>query len=212
MIEIACGPARHLHEFSKKGAIAFGLDQSPEMCAYAESLLDGRSFPQFTWGNMCDFQLEQKVDLVLLAINSVHHLLELDQLLSMFQCVSKHMNTGSLFIIEASRHPAVVVPGGAVWRQERLEDYVDAEWCWNNDIDTVRLDGVIKGEPLTIEDQFPMQRWQADNLIEAAQAAGLGVCGYFGDFERDLEGLENKAMELTTEEPLHNCLLFRPSS
>jgi hypothetical protein len=57
-----------------------------------------------------------------------------------------------------------------------------------------------------------MQRWQADNLIEAAQPSGLGVCGYFGDFERDLEGLENKAMELTREEPLHNCLLFRPSS
>jgi hypothetical protein len=64
---------------------------------------------------MCGFQLEQKVDLVLLAIDSVHHLLELDQLHSMFQCVSEHMNTGSIFIVEASRHPAVVVPGAAGW-------------------------------------------------------------------------------------------------
>jgi len=55
-----------------------------------------------------------------------------------------------------------------------------------------------------------MQRRQAGNLIEAAEAAGLEVCGYFGDLERNLEGLESQLMELTTKEPLHNCLLFRP--
>lgn len=209
VIEIACGPARHLHGFSKQGAVAFGLDQSPEMCAYAESLAEGRSVPQFTRGDMSSFQLEQKVHLVLLAINSVHHLLQLDQLRSMFQCVSEHMNPNGIFIIEASRHPVFVEPGGAFWRQERLEDYVDAEWRWTNDADTVRLDGVIKGEPITIDDQFPMQRWQVANLLEAAEVARLQVCGYFGDFESDLEGLENQVMELKTKEPLHNCLLFR---
>jgi SAM-dependent methyltransferase len=212
VLELACGPGRHLGAFSKMNSSLSGLDISKEMCGFAQSHVLQNTNAQIDCGDMTAFELGRQVDLVLLAINSVHHIPTSPKLKSNFECVFRHLNPNGIYIIEASRQPAPIESGGAEWRRERDQDYVDVIWRWDNEFDYVQMNGMINGCEIKLEAQFPMKHWQTDELIEAAKENGLSFIAYLEESGMALEGYSAQLVQLKSDQPIHDCLVFQKHS
>ena len=106
VLELAAGPAEHAREFARRGLEATTLDLSAAMCARArdQAAAAGISLT-VVQADMRDFHLPDRFDLAITMLNSLCHLLTLDDLLQHLASVKRHLAPGCLYIIEMA-HPA----------------------------------------------------------------------------------------------------------
>jgi len=106
VLELAAGPAEHALEFARRGARATALDLSPAMCARArdKARRDGLELT-VVQADMRDFRLEPRYDLVVTMLNSVCHLMILDDLVAHLRTAAAHTAPGGWYIMELA-HPA----------------------------------------------------------------------------------------------------------
>jgi SAM-dependent methyltransferase len=192
VLELAAGPAEHAREFAHRGVPATALDLSPAMCAYARE--QGLGLPlDVVQGDMTDFSLGRRFDLVITMLDSTAHLMTLDHFTAYLTRVREHLAGDGLAVIEMS-HPA-----------DRLGDTPRVSNAW-----TVSKDGVSAhvrwGEPgdeldpvtQVVEDRVtiaidggeviqgvvPYRFWTATELAAAIRlAGGLRVQAQYGDFD-----------------------------
>lgn len=102
-LDLACGTGRLAGALAKSGLSCTGLDGSSEMIAFAceKSIELDISYLQ---GDMRDFSLDQKFDLITLSGNSFQALLTDDDQDNMFDCVKKHLKPSGVFAFN-SRNP-----------------------------------------------------------------------------------------------------------
>lgn len=132
VLELGCGPARHLLGLYKAGLpVVMGLDASDDMLTYARSLASAAPAPstkgkgnkaaaashstvQLVKGDMASFDLPQKnLDMVLCLLGTLSHLLENSQAISCFRAVSAHLRPGGLFLVELA-HPGDLFDGSLI--------------------------------------------------------------------------------------------------
>ena len=106
VLELAAGPAEHARELARRGLEATALDLSAAMCARAGDLAkaDGLSLTVVE-ADMRDFRLPGEFDLAITMLNSLCHLLSLDDMLRHLASVARHLAPGGLYIVELA-HPA----------------------------------------------------------------------------------------------------------
>ena len=208
VLELACGPARHLLPFVVRDIHCQGLDLSSDMCRYAETLIEPAKVLE---GDMREFELGRQYDLVLLLINSVSHLLEERDLTTHLRSVRRHLTTNGLYLIEATRDGTDEPPGESQWRNERDSDYVDLTWSWTESTNTVTLNGMYQNREVQFSETFPMRRWSTEELIKFASAAGLTLVGCTGDFSADGAELVRECRQLPNPTTMHPCLIFAPT-
>lgn len=105
VLELAAGPARHAREFSRRGLRATALDLFPAMVDYAlaRAREDGVLLDTVV-ADMTDFDLPDRYDLALLAMDSASHLLDNDAVLRHLAAVARHLAPGGLYVLEM-HHP-----------------------------------------------------------------------------------------------------------
>jgi SAM-dependent methyltransferase len=82
VLELAAGPSEHARELARRGLDATALDLSAAMCARARELAAAEAIGLTTvQADMRDFSLGRTFDLVIIMLNSLCHLLTLDDLL-----------------------------------------------------------------------------------------------------------------------------------
>lgn len=135
VLEVACGPGLHTRYFAAQGIKAIGLDLNPAMLAYAKTQPGGND-RDLSWlqADMRDFRLDTPVDLACCLMDSLSHLLTLDDLLTHLNMVSSFVHPNGLYILEQS-HPrdafAYSQPGiEPEWEMEDESGEIRVHTCW----------------------------------------------------------------------------------
>ena len=149
--------------------------------------------------DMRDFSLSRQFDLVITMLNSLCHLLTLDDLLRHLASVARHLAPGSLYITELA-HPADIFGAerrtSSEWSSEVDGGTVRVRWGGGTD----EIDPVTQitrehvsvtyhkrgGSLRTVTDVVPNRFWTATELTAAIRlAGGFAVVASYGDFDAD---------------------------
>lgn len=200
VLELAAGPAEHARELARRGLDATTLDLSPAMCARAAELAaaDGIALTVVR-ADMRDFSIGRQFDLAVTMLNSLCHLLTLDDLLAHLACLARHVAPGGLYILELA-HPADFFAAqrrtSSEWSSEVDGGTVSVRWGGGSDeIDPitqvtrehVRVTYRKRGGGVReVTDVVPNRFWTATELTAAIRlAGGFAVVASYGDFEAD---------------------------
>jgi SAM-dependent methyltransferase len=101
VLELACGTGQKLIPIASDGHSCVGLDNSSDMLAEARRKAGERDVAvEWVHGDMRAFDLGRTFDLVLIAGNSLLHLLEAEDLVSCFRSVRRHLAPGGRFVFD----------------------------------------------------------------------------------------------------------------
>jgi SAM-dependent methyltransferase len=200
VLELAAGPAEHARELARRGVDATALDLSAAMCARArDTAAEAGVGLTVVEADMRDFSIPRHFDLAITMLNSLCHLLTLDDLLQHLASVARHLAGGGLYIAELA-HPAdYFAPQrrtSTEWHSEVETGTVSVRWGGGKDeIDpitqitrehvsvTFRKRG---GSVRTVTDVVPNRFWTATELTAAIRlAGGFAVAASYGDFDAD---------------------------
>ena len=200
VLELAAGPAEHARELARRGHQATALDLSAAMCARAADMAAAAGVSlTVVQADMRDFSLGRRFDLAITMLNSLCHLMTLDDLLAHLRCVARHVGPGGLYVAELA-HPADFFSAerrtSSEWSSEVNGGTVSVRWGGGKDeIDpvtqvtrehvsvTYRKPG---GSVRTVTDVVPNRFWTATELTAAVRlAGGFALAASYGDFEAD---------------------------
>lgn len=135
ILDLACGSGELSIRLSQQDFSVIGLDLSEDMLEVARSK-DPDNQITFISGDMRDFHLDESVDLVICAVDSLHYLADVTQLEQTFGCVYKHLTDGGVFIfdlykktfaqgfVEAFEEEGVIDGLAYQWRIEYEENHL----------------------------------------------------------------------------------------
>lgn len=188
-VEVACGTGNHARMMAAMGITTIGLDRNEAMLRYARTQPGGDD-PDVHWhsGDMRDFTLAAPVDLAFCVMDSLSHLLTLDELLAHFAAVAQNLTAGGVYIIDQS-HPRDIFghadPGmPAEWESEDEDGTVVVETVWGEEDDpfdattqighlTVTLTAYQDGATLQeIRTVVPSRLWLAGEMEAAIRLSG----------------------------------------
>jgi SAM-dependent methyltransferase len=200
VLELAAGPAEHARNLARRGLEATALDLSPAMCARARELAAAAETPlTVVQGDMRDFSLPDRFDLAVTMLNSLCHLMSLDDMVRHLASVGRHLDRDGLYIMELA-HPADYFAAerrtSSEWNTEVAGGLVSVRWGAQDQIDPVtqitreRVSVTYhkRGGPVrTVTDVVPNRFWTATELTAAVRlAGGFDVVASYGDFDSDL--------------------------
>lgn len=105
LLDIGCGTGRHAALFAQKGYCVCGMDRSAEMISLASKRNPDIEFEQ---GDLCDFNLRRKFDVISALFHVISYLTTDDELQSAFRNVREHLSADGLFVFDCWHGPAVV--------------------------------------------------------------------------------------------------------
>jgi SAM-dependent methyltransferase len=199
VLELAAGPAEHARELARRGLEATALDLNPAMCARARTLAEAAGTRlTVVEADMRDFSIPGDFDLAITMLNSLCHLLSLDDMLRHLASVARHLRPDGLYIVELA-HPADFFAErrtSSEWSTQVGGGTVNVRWGAQDRIDPVTqvtrehvsVTYHKRGGPVrTVTDVVPNRFWSATELAAAIRLAGgfITVASY-GDFDADV--------------------------
>ena len=101
ILELACGTGRITIPIAEKGYSITGLDSSKPLIEHAKKKTKEKDLSiEWIQGDMTNFNLQKKFDLIILTGNAFMHLLTLKDLENCFANIIKHLNKNGRFIFE----------------------------------------------------------------------------------------------------------------
>ena len=101
VLELAAGPAEHARALARRGLDATTVDLSAAMCARARDLAAADATRlTVVQADMREFGLGRQFDLAITMLNSLCHLLTLDDMLRHLTAVGRHLDRNGLYIME----------------------------------------------------------------------------------------------------------------
>ncbi len=216
VLEVACGPGLHTRYFAAQNIKTIGLDLNPAMLAYAKAQPGGTD-RDVSWlqADMRDFTLETPVDLACCLMDSLSHLLTLDDLLIHLNTVSTFVRTNGLYILEQS-HPrdafATSQPGiEPEWEMEDESGEICVHTCWGEAEDpfdfttqigqlTVTMVAYRDGlEVFRTQEKIPSRLWLAGEMEAAVRASNKWCI-------RDRFGAMNHTIPWQSEAPAYRMV------
>ena len=170
------------------------------MCARAQELAKAADTGlTVVQADMRDFSIPGQFDLAITMLNSLCHLLILDDMLRHLASVARHLNTDALYIMELA-HPADFFAAerrtSSEWSTEVGDGTVSVRWGAKDQIDSVtqitrehvsvtyhKRGGSVR----TVTDIVPNRFWTATELAAAIRLdGGFSLVASYGDFDADL--------------------------
>ena len=197
VLELAAGPAEHARDLARRGLEVTSLDLSAAMCARARELAAAAGLRlAVVRADMRDFSLAGGFDLAITMLNSLCHLMSLDDMLRHLASVARHLNPGGLYIAELA-HPADYFAAerrtSSEWSTEAGGGTVSVRWGAKDRIDPVTqitrehvsVTFRERGGPVrTVTDVVPNRFWTATEMTAAVRlAGGFTVAASYGDFD-----------------------------
>jgi len=103
ILELGCGSGRVLLPLAQEGHHIVGLDSSSDMLTLAKTKVEQAKLTHnvtLVEGNLVDFSLQSRFDLIYIPINTFMHCYTQEQQLSCLNCARRHLNTGGRLIID----------------------------------------------------------------------------------------------------------------
>jgi len=197
VLELAAGPAEHAIELARRGIAATALDLSPAMCERARERAARAGIElMVAEADMRDFRIRGRFDLAITMLNSLCHLLVLDDLVAHLRAVAGHLAGGGLYVMELG-HPADHFGGvprtSSEW--DSRHDGVRAHVRWGGPMDTIDPITQVTDERVVvtvrdgtavrvITDVVPNRFWTATEVDAAVRlAGGFTITARYGAFD-----------------------------
>lgn len=111
-LDIAAGPAANAIEMAQRGIRSYALDCSQEMVEYGKNQAQQKGQElEFIRGDMRDFHLPEKVDLVAIFMDSLAYLHTNQDVIDHLRAVARNLTDNGIYILEMS-HPRDVFSVG----------------------------------------------------------------------------------------------------
>lgn len=107
LLDVACGTGRHL-EFLRNYFQVAGMDMSGDMLSQARKRLPG---VPFYLGDLADFNLGLKFNVVTCLFSSIGYLKTLDRVERAVRCMTNHLKPGGMLVVEPWLTPEAWKPG-----------------------------------------------------------------------------------------------------
>ncbi len=187
VLEFGLGSGRLALPLAARGLDVHGIEGSPEMDALLRDKPGGEDIA-VTIGNFADTVLDERFDLVVLALNTIFGMPSQADQVECFRNAARHLRPGGRFLVEAFvldpsqfRDGPVITP--RLWGTERVELQVQAYDPHTQRVDTRNLHIGEQGiRVLSVMNQYAAPR----ELDLMAQIAGLELEGRWGGW-RDEE-------------------------
>jgi SAM-dependent methyltransferase len=198
-IELAAGPAEHARELARRGVRATALDRSAAMCRLAGERADQAPVAlSVVRGDMRRFAMAARFDLALTMLDSVSHLLTVDDMVAHLRCTARHLRVGGIYVMECGLPSS---PAGtdaraatlATWRCQRDGLEVSVQWGTARDrfdpaSQVAETNVVIErvGKPRQrVVDRVRVHHWNAIELEACVRLEPrLAIVGWHGAFGR----------------------------
>ncbi|TND05108.1 MAG: type 11 methyltransferase [Bacteroidetes bacterium] len=126
VLELGIGTGRVGLELAAAGCTVSGIDLFQPMLDEAAGKAEKRGLKlDLTCADMSNFDLGTDFDLVIIAFNSIHHLLGHEQLGGLFSCIKKHLRANGAFAFDMSN--LSVFPSGDQVEEYMLRKYIHPE-------------------------------------------------------------------------------------
>ncbi|MCB0593988.1 MAG: class I SAM-dependent methyltransferase [Lewinellaceae bacterium] len=96
ILDVACGTGEH-HKYLKNDFLVDGLDLNATFLEAARKKNPAGSYHP---GDMMDFQLSKKYDVLLCLFSSIGYVKTLENVRSTIRCFARHLNPGGLILLE----------------------------------------------------------------------------------------------------------------
>lgn len=193
-LELGCGTGRLTLPMARAGASVVGVDRAPPMLQRLRQRLgaEPRLDVRVVEGDFHGLELGERFPLVVLPFNAVHHVMQAEQLLALFERVTRHLEPGGRFALD------LIVPDPRFW--QRSPDGVH-EVRWFQDPDGGRMKTWENGEYDPISQvnhvryhyrradgrrqsvEVPMRIWYPQEFLALVRLGGFTVRSMTGDFE-----------------------------
>lgn len=101
ILEIGIGTGRLAMELAKAGNNVTGIDFSQEMLSVGQKKAKENNIDiRFIQSDMRSFDTGNNYDLIIIPVNTITHLLTLDDIESFFGCVNRHLRENGRFVID----------------------------------------------------------------------------------------------------------------
>ncbi len=105
VLEIGCGTGRTLIPCARAGVTIIGLDISEDMISFCERSIEReqkevRERISLVKGDMTNFQLDGKFDLITTPFRPFQHLRTVEEQLACLACIRKHLAPGGVFVLD----------------------------------------------------------------------------------------------------------------
>jgi SAM-dependent methyltransferase len=107
LLDVACGTGMHMQYLGEHYELE-GLDLDEELLALARIRVPDALFH---YGDMTDFDLDSRFDVVTCLFSSIGYVKTMDKLESAVSCIVQHLVPGGILIVEPWFTPDVFMPG-----------------------------------------------------------------------------------------------------
>lgn len=188
LLDVACGTGRHLDLLRETFAVE-GLELDPEMAAIARERVPSVTI---TVGDMRDFDLGRRFEIVTCLFSSIGYMEEPEQLHQAVATMARHLEPGGLLVIEPWFHPHQFYDGhvgGDMFDGDGMKiARIGRSWT-EGPVSVMEMHHMV-GTPESVETFVELHRLglYTDGEYRAAfEAAGLTV-------EHDAEGLMGRGL------------------
>jgi SAM-dependent methyltransferase len=102
ILDLGCGTGTLAIELAKAGHAVHGIDISPQMIEAAEAKADNPWDVSFEIGDMTEFTVADKFDLVCCTFNSINYLMEQESVRSFLRCVTDALFESGIFVFDSN--------------------------------------------------------------------------------------------------------------
>lgn len=193
LLDVACGTGRHVEKL-RRHYRAEGLDLSPDLLAFARERCPDVLFHQ---GDMTDFDLGRRFDVVTCLFSSIAYVRTLDNLRRAVAAMARHLNPGGVLAIEPWFTPETY------WTGTITGNFVDhpelkIAWMYTSErADRLSVLDIhyLVGRPAGVEhftERHELGLFTQGEYLEAFHDAGL-------EAEHDPEGLFRRGLYLASD-------------
>ena len=188
LLDVACGTGKHVEHLKQHFAVE-GLDISEELLALARERCPGVTFHL---GDMVDFQLGKRFDVVTCLFSSIGYVRTVENLERSIACMARHLLPGGLLLVEPWFTPGAWRPGTVhalfIDEPELKIARVNTSFARGrlSYFDLHYLIGTPEGTEHAVE-RHELGLFEQDEMLAAFQAAGL-------DVRYDEEGLTGRGL------------------
>ena len=185
-LELGCGTGRLLSALRERVPVVRGLELRPEMAELARQ----RSAAPIEVGDMTDFSIARRFDLIFTSANTIRYVVEDAAIASFWRSVARHLSPGGVFIADlelglAWEAERVGKPG--IWTITRGDQEVRVSWGVGRAPTRAVPRSVIqftfeaRGEQWRgfWSEEFPLRSFDGQDFVGFAERNGLALSGLY---------------------------------
>ncbi len=187
LLDLGCGTGIHADLFSERGYIVDGVDLSEQMIAEAKENYSSNSKLRFFTGNINDFRIDKKYEVVTSLFHVISYQNSNNALLNSFKTAAAHLDKDGLFIFDFWYGPGVLtdLPTSRVKELENEEIKVkrSATPVMHNELNVVDVNynieivNKVTKSSETIDEKHSMRylfRPEIENYLQQSQFKLIG--------------------------------------